>query len=365
MEGDPQAPTTAPDAAQDPAPPAVRLLPFEFRGDGAEYFRIWIVNLLLTIVTLGIYSAWAKVRRLRYFYGNTRLDGHAFDYHGSPVAILKGRLIAFGLYVVYAVVAQTHPEASLPVIIPLLAALPWVVMRSRKFHMRMSSWRGLRFDFHGDYGGAFKAYVGWLFAAVFTLYILFPVYLYKRISYVLGNSAYGSQAFRFVTPSGRFWGFGLAIVGMGFALFIGWMLSVGLLTALSSDRGGDGAGPGAAAAGLVSLVALVLIGLALTAFYSKSVANAGIGGIEIGPHRLQSTLRTAPLFGLYLKNFLLIVVTLGAYYPWAKVATVRYQLENTALETQGDLDDFRASADDGGTATGEEISDFFDVDFGL
>jgi uncharacterized membrane protein YjgN (DUF898 family) len=63
-------------------------IPFEFRGSGAEYFRIWIVNLLLTIVTLGIYSAWAKVRRLRYFYGNTYLDGHSFEFHGRPLAIL-------------------------------------------------------------------------------------------------------------------------------------------------------------------------------------------------------------------------------------------------------------------------------------
>ena len=48
---------------------------FEFTGSGSEYFKIWIVNVLLTIVTLGIYSAWAKVRRLRYFYNNTRFAG--------------------------------------------------------------------------------------------------------------------------------------------------------------------------------------------------------------------------------------------------------------------------------------------------
>lgn len=47
---------------------------FSFTGTGSEYFRIWIVNLLLSIVTLGIYSAWAKVRRMKYFYRNTRLN---------------------------------------------------------------------------------------------------------------------------------------------------------------------------------------------------------------------------------------------------------------------------------------------------
>src|SRR4026207_2339411 len=76
-------------------------LPFEFRGNGGEYFRIWIVNLLLTIVTLGIYSAWAKVRRLKYMYRNTQIADSSFDYHGSPVAILKGRLVALVLLIAY------------------------------------------------------------------------------------------------------------------------------------------------------------------------------------------------------------------------------------------------------------------------
>ena len=42
----------------------------EFRGKTGEFFGIWIVNVFLTIITLGIYSAWAKVRTNRYFYGN-------------------------------------------------------------------------------------------------------------------------------------------------------------------------------------------------------------------------------------------------------------------------------------------------------
>lgn len=350
MEGE------TPEVPASQATAATRTLPLEFRGDGAEYFRIWIVNLMLTIVTIGIYSAWAKVRRLRYFYGSTRLDGHAFDYHGSPTAILKGRLIAFGLYVVFAVLNQTYPEGSLLLAALFLLALPWIVMRSRKFHMRMSSWRGLRFDFHGDHGGALKAYVGWLLAAIFTLYILFPVYLHRRISYVLGNSAYGTQRFRFVTPVGGFWTFGLATVGLGFMLIVGWAVFVGGLAALGERS------PWAVPS---SIIALLVGGLAVSAYYSKSVANAAFGGLEIGPHRLQSTLHTRPLLKLYLKNLALTVLTLGIYYPWAKVATVRYQLENTALIAQGDLAGFVASTSTGGTATGEEISDFFDVDFGL
>ena len=355
----------------DDAQPAARTVPFEFRGSGSEYFRIWSVNLLLTIVTLGIYSAWAKVRRMRYLSGSTRLDGHAFDYHASPIAILKGRLIAFVLYVVYAVVAQVYPEKSALALIPFAFVLPWVIMRSRKFHMRMSSWRGLRFDFHGGYKGALQAHVGWLLAAIFTLYILFPVYLRERIAYMLGNSAYGSQRLRFTTPQSAFWGFALATVGLVVLLVIGWGVAVyannleALKAAEEARMAGEAPDAGFRAPIALAGLPLALAGIAISAYYSKSVTNAAFNGVEVGPHRLQSTLRTAPLLRLYIKNFILIVLTLGLYYPWAKVATARYQLENTALVAEGSLDEFCAAAGAGGTATGEEISDFFDVDFGL
>ncbi|MEN8247124.1 MAG: DUF898 family protein, partial [Thermodesulfobacteriota bacterium] len=79
-------------------------IPFEFTGSGREYFKIWIVNILLSIITLGIYSAWAKVRRKQYLYGNTRLKGAAFEYLADPVKILKGRLFIIGFFVLsYAV----------------------------------------------------------------------------------------------------------------------------------------------------------------------------------------------------------------------------------------------------------------------
>ena len=67
--------------------------PFVFTGTGGEYFRIWIVNIALTIVTLGIYSAWAKVRTNRWFYGHTLLDNSPFSYLATPMQILKARLI--------------------------------------------------------------------------------------------------------------------------------------------------------------------------------------------------------------------------------------------------------------------------------
>ena len=75
--------------------------PISFTGNGSEYFQIWVSNLVMSIMTLGCYSPWAKVRRIRYFYQNTHLANANFDYHGNPVSILKGRLVALGLFILY------------------------------------------------------------------------------------------------------------------------------------------------------------------------------------------------------------------------------------------------------------------------
>jgi uncharacterized membrane protein YjgN (DUF898 family) len=63
---------------------------------------------LLSVLTLGIYSAWAKVRRLRYFYDNTSVAG-SFDYHGNPISILKGRIIAVVLLAVHHFAGAANP----------------------------------------------------------------------------------------------------------------------------------------------------------------------------------------------------------------------------------------------------------------
>ena len=103
----------------------------------------------------------------------------------------------------------------------------------------------------------------------------------------------------------------------------------------------------------------------LLAYYQKSYLNASFNGLELGPHRVQSSLQTWPLFVLYLSNFVLIVLTVGLYSPWAKVRQMQYQLSQLRVVAWGDLDQFIAAAGEGVDAIGEEVGDFFDLDFGL
>jgi uncharacterized membrane protein YjgN (DUF898 family) len=359
----------APAAANQPRV----LLPLEFRGNGGEYFRIWIVNLLLTIVTLGIYSAWAKVRRLRYFYGNTYLDGQSFDYHGQPLAILKGRLIVVAAYAVFIVASQIFPiGAGLVAIALVIFGVPWIIMRSRRFQLRMTSYRNLRFNFHGEYGGAMAAFIGWYFLAVITLGILFPVWIRKRVQYSLDNAAYGSQPFTFHTGNGTYYKFCLITFFLGLGVYLGVILGFFSLAGLGDLMRPDvppatGAEMLAAggAAGALLIIGGVIALLGIAGYYQASAANAAFGGVQAGSQYVRSNLRAWPLIGIYVTNLLAIVCTLGLFYPWAKVRQMRYHLENTAIDSDGNLAGFTASSGEGIDAVGEEVGDFFDVDFGI
>lgn len=89
-----------PELEIDQPSPSLEKYNFRFHGSATEYFGIWMVNLMLTIITLTLYSPWAKARRIRYFYGNTQLLKHRFDFIAMPSRILLGRLLALELYVV-------------------------------------------------------------------------------------------------------------------------------------------------------------------------------------------------------------------------------------------------------------------------
>ena len=170
--------------------------PVVFTGKGSEYFGIWIVNLLLSIVTFGIYSAWAKVRRNKYFYNNTLVDGVGFDYHANPIAILKGRIIAFVFFVIYSVLAGINPALGLLMALILFIALPWIVVRGMMFNARNTSYRGLRFDFNGKYGEAVKVFIGYSLLIVVTLGLAIPFVAQRTQKFVISGHKFGTSNFK-------------------------------------------------------------------------------------------------------------------------------------------------------------------------
>lgn len=194
---------------------------FVFRGNGREWFGIWIVNLLLSIVTIGIYSAWAKVRTKKYFYNNTYVEDRNFDYHATGGQILKGRLIVIAALVAFQIILTVAPILGLILLLGLIIAFPWLMVRGMLFNARMSSFSNVRFDFFGSYGQAFLVYIVYPIGTALTLYTTAPILdrAVKRFS--INNHALGTARFDMNTKIAPFYkaaGIALAWIVVVFAL---------------------------------------------------------------------------------------------------------------------------------------------------
>lgn len=208
--------------------------PVVFKGKAGEYFGIWIVNLLLSIVTLGIYSAWAKVRRKKYFYNNTFIDGVGFDYHASPIAILKGRIIAVTLFVLYQVLVGFSPIVAGVLLIAFLVALPWIVVRGLTFNARNSSHRGLRFDFDGTYGQAALAFIVYPILIFITLGLALPFVMQRLNQFSFNHHKFGLSRFQMNALVKDFYMVYLKLLGVLIA--IGLIISVAVSGIMKSSQ---------------------------------------------------------------------------------------------------------------------------------
>jgi uncharacterized membrane protein YjgN (DUF898 family) len=326
----------------------------EFSASAGEYFRIWIVNLALTIVTLGIYSAWAKVRKRRYFYGHILIDGESFEYRANPVAILKGRVIAVAAIAVFYAVGYFAPLYQALLWIPLAILGPWLLVRSLAFNAYNTAYRNVRFRFEGTYKACLKIVLvyGWL---VFTG-ILYPYLKHRLIRFVAENHRYGTTRFEiadfkkpFISAYASAFGLGILLIGALFASLM-WAGALGMKFRVLP----------------IGMSVSFYVGLFLLFAYIRArTTNAIWNALRIGPLSFESSLRARDLIWLYLSNLLAIAITLGLATPWAEVRAMRYRASKTTAIASGPLDGFAEGQAQRVSVAGEEVADFFGFDLAL
>ncbi len=337
-----------------------------FTGKGTEYFRIWIVNLALSVVTLGIYSAWAKVRRLKYFYLNTSLAGGSFDFHGDPLAILKGRLIAVALLLAYQFSGMISPYIALLTMALLALVFPWLIVRSLRFKLHNSSYRGLRYSFRGNNKQGYINFLLYPLLALVTLYLLAPLAHQRIKRFQHGNSWYGNTRFAFTASSGAFFGLYLKLLGLVVLVVVLVAGGAALLHPVGFANPGELSEE--ARARLATFFLAVFAGIYLLLFlllgpwFSARLQNLVWNHTTLGPHRIISQVQARRLLWIYLGNFIGILLTLGLFKPFADVRLARYRLQQMGLVSTGDLETILADQQQATTATGEEAADLFDID---
>lgn len=330
----------------------------EFSGRAGEYFRIWIVNVFLTIITVGIYSAWAKVRRNRYLYGSTSLDGAAFDYLADPVAILKGRLLAVGLLALYSASGHFAPLLQSLLALLFLPFLPWIVVRARKFTLRNTAYRNIRFDFNARKREAAAVYIGWPILIPLSMGLLYPFYVWRRAQFLIARSAYGAQGIQFRANTGAYYRaylkFG-ALFALVFALGTGFFV-LGLAQTDDGSR---------LAAVLLALLATFFALLATFSYKDACVANLTWSGIALSGMQTRCTLETRRLYWIALSNLFAVLLSAGLLVPWATIRMARYRIAAVRLDGAQNLDALVGSQSERIGAAGEEIGEFLGIDIGL
>jgi uncharacterized membrane protein YjgN (DUF898 family) len=326
----PPAPTTA--AATPPASggPEHHLT---FHGTGGALFGIFVVTVLLSLVTLGIYSFWAKVRIRRYLMSETELEGDRFAYHGTGRELLNGTLKAGLLFAVPALILNVVPRLDLDVWLTVGAIvlayaiigvlIPFAIVGARRYRLSRTSWRGIRFSFRGRALDFMKLFVKGGLLTLVTLGLYYPVFVARRQTFLVSHSYFGSRRFAFDGgPRDLFKIYALA--------FLLWLPTLGLYW-----------------------------------FWFRARRQRYMWDhTSFGGARFRSTVTGGGLFGLHAVNLLLLLVTLGFALPWVMVRTTRFTFRYLALAGPLDLDGIAQEAQPA-SATGEGLAGFLDAGFDL
>jgi uncharacterized membrane protein YjgN (DUF898 family) len=374
-----------------------RQLEIEFTASGSEYFRIWIVNLLLTLVTLGLYYPFAKARRIRYFYANTLVDGQALAFHGDPWKMFRGFVLLALLGGAYSLGGKVSPMAGLIAFCLLAAIWPALWRASLQFRLGNTSWRGMRFRFEGDLKPAYFCFlpiglpmivsvlaslemrssmeagasdaaalgsiaiVSGLASLLITLLWPWALTLMKR--YQHGGYSYANQRTQLDVGNGSVYGVLMKAFGMMMAAGI----VVGILAAMSipilrAEHRTVSDGLSFAAIALLYAAVLLTFGPYVTA----RLQNLFWGNTRSEAVRFSSALSALALFWLTLRNWVLTLLTLSLYRPFAVVQTTRLRLAAMRVHVNEDIEVWTSrTGTDSPDATGDAAADFFGFDIGL
>ncbi|MEQ9846198.1 YjgN family protein [Pectobacterium brasiliense] len=378
----------------------------QFHGKAGEYFAIWLVNGLLTIITLGIYSAWATVRRRRYFYGNTEINGDRFDYHAQPIQILKGRLLVIAGIVLFYIVLAMSPTLGTILALAFAALIPIIVIRNWRYDAIMSSYRGVRFNYHCQTGRAYwvlllcpilllLAFYAVLAVAMFigmrsdspiiiTLIVLALVVpgfaavngimKMMQLDFYVNNLFFGKTAFKAELTKAAFIKFALIslLIFIPFLIaalsFMGsFIFTLYQIIMMGADSDTIAMMLLSNVFNMVMMFVVALLGVLVSSSYlvvaqrnylfNQTSLNGGV--------KLYSSMQTMSYMGLLITNSLITIFSLGWAAPVAEIRHARYIANATAVEGDLALLHVQAHQDTANSALAEEAVQALDLGVGL
>lgn len=329
-----------------------------FTGTAKEYFGIWIVNLVLSMITLGVYSAWAKVRRETYFKNNTKIGTNGFGYHATGGQILKGRLIVVGVLIVLNIISSFQPIIGFALLPFFLFLTPWLLNKSMKFSARMTSYRNVRFNWYGTYWKTFWFLVIAPFFGFLTLGLITPLITKSYYSYFARSHSFGKSKFSCHPKTRTFY----------FAFFIGFILPTIIISCIFGILlftvklfvGGYNS--------LISLQSFLPMFIIILIFLTTSIYRVLCRNLMMKSLILEnaadfdSNLNPIRFIWISISNLVAIILSFSLLLPWAKIRMYNYIVSCTKINIHGDLDKIVDEANSVKSAFGEELAESQDIE---
>jgi uncharacterized membrane protein YjgN (DUF898 family) len=302
-----------------------------FHGNGKDLFVMYLVAALLSVVTLGLYSFWAKAKIRRYFYSQTEFAADRFAYHATGRELFFGWLRGIVIFACLAALpvgiaiaitgdVQQGIRFGAPfVYLMILPLMPLLIVSAWRFRMSRTSWRGIRFSFRGRAGEFARVYFLGIVLTAITFGIYAPFFMMNLRRYLVGNTYLGTAPFKFNGEGGPVLG----------RIFLALLLHIPTL-------------------GLVWI------------WHSAWYHRYTWGKTYFQQARFRSTVNGADLFGHYFVTGALTLLTLGLYFPWAVVRSMEFNLNRLTLVGRLDFAQIQQDARLA-SVTGEGLADVLDV----
>ena len=339
----------------------------KFHGNGTEFFAIWIVNMLLTIVTFGIYSAWATVRTNRYFYSNTEIAGHRLAYLAMPMQILIGRLIAFALFAIVFISSSFSPIVAISVSLIFMLFIPIIIVMGIRFRMRMMAYRNVRFNFTKRYGRAFVVFLLFPLLGLLSLYLAFPWVLKKIDEFLYENMTYGDKEFKPRLQTSEYYIASIltSLITFGGFIIFAIIVAIGASTGMINANE-EGSAMGFSIATVLGILGYLFILVLAYSFYEAYIRNHVYNNMQIQDVAIfSSDLKVMDLVFLSVTNYLMLIFTLGMAFPWVKVRTTRLLSNATEITILKGIDNVVAESGSHDSAIANEVIGAFDIDVSI
>ena len=346
-----------------------------FYGSGGALFGIYLRNILLTLVTLGIYYLWGKNRLRTYVVSQCEFQGDRFAWHGTGKELFIGALKVFAVLapvfflisvapVLWKSIASQLASKAAGLLVYLFL-VPLAMVGMRRYRFSRLSWRGIRFSFRGRVRDFLKLFLrGALFMGLtFGLYA--PFFQTQQRKFFSENTYFGNARFAFDGKGRDLFGrLLLSLVVAGAAFGVAAVVAVATVGQFRFSRLSErpdaisqvivAALPGFAVAILVAVVAVFwYLAYRHRYYWSHTSFQAA---------RFRSTVTAGKLLWLWVSNLLLIVVTLGIAIPWVLARNVRFNLANITLIGSLDLSSVVQEAQQAG-AGAESLAGMLNIDF--